>query len=558
MLTDPQLKSKVDALWDRFWSGGIANPITAIEQMSYLIFLKRLEDMDNARLRAEALRRAQARAAAAKRKGESAPKAHEPPAQYRSIFYGSKECRWSYWSQLPGDQMLKHVRDKVFDFLRNLGSETSSFTQHMQDAVFIIPKASLLQEAVKIIDEMHISEQNIDVQGDLYEYLLMQLTTAGKNGQFRTPRHIIRMMVKLVDPKVGDRICDPAAGTGGFLVNAYEHILESNTSPDVLEYDDEGKAHHLIGDKIADKKLLKFLKSQALTGYDFDATMTRIGAMNLMLHGIDNPNFRYMDSLSKAFTEREQYDVILANPPFKGSIDKSDINERFTLKTTKTELLFIELMNSLLVTGGRCGVIVPDGVLFGTSNAHVDLRKIVVDKCKLEGVISMPSGVFKPYAGVSTAVLIFQKGGTTDNVWFYDMEADGFSLDDKRQKATDNDIPDIIQKWQARVVRRPELRPEPVEGRSEGSLRKAAEPKVGYGKSDSSPPEADQNDRMQKCFRVSAAEIRTNKYDLSISRYKEIEHTEIEYEKPGVIMRKVKQMENEIERDIEAIRKMIE
>ncbi|MBA4312612.1 MAG: DNA methyltransferase, partial [Chlorobiaceae bacterium] len=353
MLTDPILKNKVDSLWDKFWSGGIANPITAIEQMSYLIFLKRLEDMDNAR------------AAAAKRKNET----------YRSLFHGSKECRWSYWSQLPGDQMLKHVRDTVFDFLRNLGSETSSFTQYMQDAVFIIPKASLLQEAVKIIDDMHISEQNIDVQGDLYEYLLMQLTTAGKNGQFRTPRHIIRMIVKLVNPKVGDRICDPAAGTGGFLVNAYEHILESNTSADVLEYPPEadgGKPHHLIGDKIADKKLLKFLKSQALTGYDFDSTMTRIGAMNLMLHGIDNPNFRYMDALSKTFKEKEIYDVILANPPFKGSIDKSDINERFSVKTTKTELLFIELMYDLLVTGGRCGVIVPDGVLFGTSNAHIE------------------------------------------------------------------------------------------------------------------------------------------------------------------------------------------
>jgi type I restriction enzyme M protein len=329
MLTDPILKSKVDALWDKFWSGGIANPITAIEQMSYLIFLKRLEDMDNAR------------AAAAKRRvgrsDTSSAGERTDSSLYKSIFKGNEKCRWSYWSQLPGDQMLKHVRDTVFDFLRNLGSETSSFTQYMQEAVFIIPKASLLQEAVKIIDDMHISEQNIDVQGDLYEYLLMQLTTAGKNGQFRTPRHIIRMIVKLVNPKVGDRICDPAAGTGGFLVNAYEHILESNTSADVLEYPpeaDEGKPHHLIGDKIADKKLLKFLKSQALTGYDFDSTMTRIGAMNLMLHacvpkrrtlacrhGIDNPNFRYMDALSKTFKEKEIYDVILANPPFKGSID---------------------------------------------------------------------------------------------------------------------------------------------------------------------------------------------------------------------------------------------
>jgi type I restriction enzyme M protein len=518
MLTDPQLKSKVDVLWDRFWSGGIANPITAIEQMSYLIFLKRLEDMDNAR------------AAAAKRKGES----------YRSVFYGDKECRWSHWSQLPGDQMLKHVRDKVFDFLRELGSDTSSFTQHMQDAVFIIPKASLLQEAVKIIDDMHISEQNIDVQGDLYEYLLMQLTTAGKNGQFRTPRHIIRMMVKLVDPKVGDRICDPAAGTGWFLVNAYEHILESNTSPDVLEYDSEGKPHHLIGDKIADKKLLKFLKSQALTGYDFDATMTRIGAMNLMLHGIDNPNFRYTDTLSKAFAEKGQYDVILANPPFKGSIDKSDINERFSTKTTKTELLFLELMFDLLVVGGRCGVIVPDGVLFGTSNAHIATRRILLDKCKLEGVVSMPSGVFKPYAGVSTAVLVFQKGGTTDNVWFYDMEADGFSLDDKRQKITQNDIPDITSQWNKRVGAQ-HVAP------LQEPLRKVAEPSVEYNT----------RERIGKCFFVPASEIRANKYDLSISRYKQIEHKEIEYEKPDVIMKKVLELEKTIASDVGGLRGLL-
>lgn len=430
MLTDPQLKSKVDVLWDRFWSGGIANPITAIEQMSYLIFLKRLEDMDDAR------------AAAAKRKGES----------YRSVFHGNKECRWSYWSQMPGAEMLKHVRDTVFEFMRNLGSNTSSFTQYMQDAVFIIPKPSMLQDAVKLIDEMHISEQNIDVQGDLYEYLLMQLTTAGMNGQFRTPRHIIKMIVELVDPKVSDRIADPAAGTGGFLVAAYQHILKENTSEEVLEYDEEGNPHHLIGDKIADKNLLKLLKSKTLTGYDFDATMTRIGAMNLMLPGIDNPNFRYMDTLSKAFTEKAKYDVILANPPFKGSTDKSDINERFSLKTTKTELLFLELMYDLLDSGGRCGVIVPDGVLFGTSNAHINTRKILLDKCKLEGVISMPSGVFKPYAGVSTAVLVFQKGGTTDNVWFYDMEYDGYTLDDKRVRTRDrDDIPDIVKTWKERT-----------------------------------------------------------------------------------------------------------
>lgn len=335
-------------------------------------------------------------------------------------------------------------------------------------------------------------------------------------------------------------------------MNAYEHILESNTSPDVLEYDSEGKPHHLIGDRIADKKLLKFLKSQALTGYDFDATMTRIGAMNLMLHGIDNPNFRYTDTLSKAFAEKGQYDVILANPPFKGSIDKSDINERFSTKTTKTELLFIELMYDLMVTGGRCGVIVPDGVLFGTSNAHISTRKILVDKCKLEGVISMPSGVFKPYAGVSTAVLVFQKGGTTDNVWFYDMGADGFSLDDKRQKVDTNDIPDIVAQWKARS--------EGGRGKEEGGSMKAegGKRKVEFGSADivlrkvaepfptfefrtpTSNPAA-------KWFTVPAEEIRNNKYDLSISRYKQIEHKEIEYEKPEVIMAKVRGLEREID-----------
>ncbi len=511
MLTDPLLKSKVDSLWDRFWSGGISNPLTAIEQMSYLIFLKRLEDMDDVRA-ASAKRRGQAFTSLFSDRGRA-------PKDIKNFSY--KECRWSHWKQLPGDQMIKHVRDKVFEFLRELGGETSTFTQHMQDAVFIIPKASLLQEAVKIIDDMHISEQNVDVQGDLYEYLLMQLTTSGKNGQFRTPRHIIRLMVKLLDPKIGQRICDPACGTGGFLMKAYEHILETNTSADILEYDDEGVPHHLVGDKIADKKLIQFLKSKALTGYDFDPTMTRIGSMNLMLHGIDNPNIRYTDTLSKQFKESGLYDIVLANPPFKGSIDKSDISEHFTLKTTKTELLFVELIYNLLVMGGRAAVIVPDGVLFGGSNAHVDTRKIIVDKCKLEGIVSMPSGVFKPYAGVSTAIMIFQKGGTTDKVWFYDMESDGFSLDDKRNKIEQNDIPDIIERCRGNACVAPTGSP------------------------------------SNKIVIVPVEDIRANKYDLSISRYKQIEHTEIEYEKPDVLMNKVLELEKEIAKDIEEIRGMV-
>jgi len=498
MLTNPILKSSINTLWDRFWSGGISNPVTAIEQMSYLIFLKRLEDMDNTR------------AASAKRRGTN----------YQSVFTGNEKCRWSYWSQLPGDEMLKHVRDVVFEFLRNLGSELSSFTQYMTDAVFIIPKASLLQEAVKIIDDMHISEQNTDMQGDMYEYLLKQLTTAGKNGQFRTPRHIIRMITKLVNPEIGDRVCDPACGTAGFLVAAYEHIMEANTSPEILEYDEEGSPHHLVGDKIADPKLHEMLKSKALTGFDFDSTMVRIAAMNLMLHGIDNPQVKYLDTLSKAYNEAKEYDVILANPPFKGSIDASDMNPRFRVKTGKTELLFLELIHDMLVIGGRAGVIVPDGVLFGSSNAHVEVRKILIDQCKLEGIISMPSGVFKPYAGVSTAVLVFTKGGITDNVWFYDMQADGFSLDDKRQKIEANDIPDILRKWPIR---------EDLESSS-----------------------------LSGVTIVPATDIRANKYDLSLSRYKKVEHETIEYEKPDVLMSRILELEDEIGDLVREIREEME
>ncbi len=508
MLTDPILRSKVDALWDKFWSGGISNPLSAIEQMSYLIFLKRIEDMDDTR------------AASARRRSTPFTSLFDNPIGWKTGDIDRTQCRWSYWSQLPGERMLKHVRDNVFEFLRTLGGETSTFTQHMQDAVFIIPKASLLQEAVKIIEEMHISEQNIDVQGDLYEYLLRQLTMAGKNGQFRTPRHIIRMITKLVNPQIGQKVCDPAGGTGGFLVAAYEHILEANTSPDILEYDEDGKPHHLIGDKIADKRLQTFLKSHALTGYDFDPTMVRIGAMNLMLHGIDNPNFIWTDTLSKTFTEKGLYDVIIANPPFKGSIDKNDINPRFKVKTTKTELLFLELMIDLLVMGGRCGVIVPDGVLFGGSNAHVDVRKRLLDACKLEGVISMPSGVFKPYAGVSTAVLIFQKGGITDNVWFYDMQADGFSLDDKRNRVAENDIPDLVAQWQQRAT-------------------------------------AAGADRSQKCFMVPVDEIRANKHDLSISRYRQTVSDSVCFENPVILIDKLYDLEGEIQSDIVAIRKLM-
>jgi type I restriction enzyme M protein len=497
----PELKSKIDTLWDRFWSGGISNPLQSIEQMSYLIFMKRLEDMDVVEEKRARMR----------------------GVPYASVFDGHEKCRWSHWKHYPADQMLSHVRDVVFPFIKGLhNGEKSLFAQQMRDAVFIIPKPSLLQEAVAIIDEMNITAQNRDMQGDIFEYLLSQLSTAGKNGQFRTPRHIIRMIVELVDPDINDRICDPACGTAGFLVNAYEYIIRKYTSPKMLEVDEEGEYYNLIGDNITDPKHWEKLWGDTIYGYDFDSTMTRISLMNLMLHGIKCPHIELTDTLSKHYKEEERYSVVLANPPFKGSIDKSDINDALTLGTTKTELLFVEQMIHLLSIGGKCGVIVPDGVLFGSSNAHKELRRMLLEENQLEGIVSMPSGIFKPYAGVSTAVLIFVKGGTTGKVWFYDMEADGYSLDDKRTPLDrKGDIPDIIERFGKRREENP-------------------------------------TDRKGKCFYVPIEEIRENNYDLSISRYKEIEYEEVEYEPPEVIIEKIESIEQEIQQSLKELKEMLQ
>ena len=500
-MLNQELKSQIRRIWNIFYAGGIANPLTAIEQISYLIFMKRLEDMDIQHKKG------------AQRRNE----------KYTSIYKGKENCRWSYWINMPAEEMLTHVRDKVFPFIKVLKGDDLHFSQSMKDAVFMIPRPSLLQESVRIIDELNITQQNQDTQGDLYEYLLSELKASGKNGQFRTPRHIIRMMAELVNPVLGDRICDPACGTGGFLINAYQHILKENTSLDVLEVDEDGVPHHLAGDKITDKKKRAFLKERALHGFDFDTTMVRIALMNAVLHGIDKPNIRYTDTLSKAYEEKEMYEIVLANPPFKGAIDKSDISGRLKLgtKTTKTELLFLNLFVELLVIGGKCGAIVPDGVLFGSSNAHKEARRMLVEENELQGIIKMPSGVFKPYAGVTTAIVIFAKGGSTDKVWFYDMQADGFSLDDKRTKTPEkNDIPDIIAKWNARDKKK-------------------------------SPG------RGEKWFWVDVSEIRENKYDLSISRYKPVEYEEVEYESPKAILAKTKSLEVEIAVEIKEIEELL-
>lgn len=505
------IKTEIGKLWDKLWSGGIANPLTAIEQISYLLFMKRIDELD------------------LKRKAD----AEFLSQKYTSIFDGidedgmeNEKKRWSYFKQLEGGEMLKHVQTKVFPYIKDLKNGNQVFSEHMKDAAFIIPKASLLVEAVNIIDniyneidrEQREGQSFQDTQGDVYEYLLSEIAAAGKNGQFRTPRHIIQMICSLVDPKLGEEICDPACGTGGFLLGAYHHILTNHTSEKYIDKDENGIVRGLLGDKLTDERQWKALKEKTFYGYDFDTTMVRIGLMNLMLHGIDHPNIDYKDTLSKKYVEQNRYDVVMANPPFKGSIDKSDINEDLSIDTTKTELLFVNRIINMLRLGGRAGVIVPDGVLFGSSNAHKNLRKMLIEDCELQGVISMPSGVFKPYAGVSTAVLIFVKGGNTEGIWFYDMQSDGYSLDDKRARIKDSDIPDIISKWKSRN-------------------------------------QQTDTDRKQKAFFVSRKEIEDKKYDLSINRYKDADYKEVKYEEPSKILSQIEKLEEEIRVGIEKLKK---
>ena len=496
MLTQT-IKSEIKQLWNKFWSGGISNPLTAIEQISYLLFMRRLDELDLREMK----------------------KAEFSGEKYISLFAGSytipnttttvdkATLRWSHFKHLEGGEMLAHVQTKVFPFIKELNGEGTAFGRHMRDAVFIIPKPSLLVESVTLIDRIYsIIEKESesgqtfqDTQGDMYEFLLSEIASAGKNGQFRTPRHIIQMMVELVSPRLGESICDPACGTGGFLLGAYQHILTQYTSEERRFTDENGFVKGTYGDKLTNEKLWKQLKENTFFGYDFDNTMVRIGLMNLMLHGITQPNIELKDTLSKKYNEDGKYDVILANPPFKGSIDKGDINEGFKLGTTKTELLFINRIFNSLKSGGRAAVIVPDGVLFGSSNAHRQAREMIISDCELQGVISMPSGVFKPYAGVSTAVLVFVRGGKTEKVWFYDMQSDGYSLDDKRDKNDKSDIPDIIANWNKREKQ-------------------------------------DTNNRRAKFFFVPVDDIKGNGYDLSINRYKEVVYEDIQYDSPDELI----------------------
>ena len=537
---NPELKSKIDQLWDKFWSGGISNPLTAIEQITYLLFMKRLDELDLKR---------QSDAEWTDEKYTSKFEGIWVPPEHRSKITGRESAmdlveilthdkrqygidkrtlRWSEFKRMQAEEMLQHVQSKVFPFLKDLNGSESNFTHHMKNAVFIIPKPALLVEAVKTIDDIfEVMERDSrengqafqDIQGDVYEMLLSEIASAGKNGQFRTPRHIIKLMADLVQPQLGHKIADPACGSGGFLLGAYQYIvtqLAIQAGTKDLAPDEDGFVRTSVA--AAFDATRQAILSNSLWGYDIDATMVRLGLMNLMMHGIDEPHIDYKDTLSKSYTEESEYDIIMANPPFTGSIDKGDINENLQLGTTKTELLFVENIYRLLKKGGTACVIVPQGVLTGSSGAFKALRQLLVERCDLRAVITMPGGVFKPYAGVSTAILLFTKvwgpkdkvtQPATEHVWFYEMAADGYSLDDKRSKQEGyGDLQDIIGRYHARDA-------------------------------------VTDTDRTAKCFMVPRAEIadEKNNYDLSLSRYKQDVFEEVHYDAPGVILDRMIQAE---------------
>lgn len=514
-MLNSEIKSKIDRLWDSFWSGGISNPLTVVEQISYLLFIKKLDDAEIAKeKKAARIRRSYTTVFERYVEGIDENDRNRLGLDYDNL-------RWSEFIHYGSEEMYKNMQEKVFPFLKTYSDDNSIFADQMKDAVFLIQKPSLLYEAVQLINSINLDDN--DTNGDLYEYLLSKLATAGVNGQFRTPRHIINMMVELMDPTIEDVITDPSCGTAGFLVSSSEYILRKYTDKDSVFTDEDGILHDKIGDLI-DERGWDHYRNEMFNATEFDPSMFRIAAMNLMLHGIENPQITQVDALSSQYDEEDKYSLVLANPPFKGSIDEGDINKslRSVVKTKKTELLFLALIDRILDMGGRGAVIVPDGVLFGSSKAHKDVRKKIIEECELKAVISMPSGVFKPYAGVSTGILIFTKGGETDKVWFYDMEADGYSLDDKRNEIEANDIPNIIE-----------------------SFKKCMDDK-------NLEPE-----KEDKWFFVEKKEIVDNGYDLSINKYKEIEYEEVVYEDPEVIMDKIEKLEMEILADIKELKKMV-
>ncbi len=494
-----ELKNKIDSLWDIFAAGGLVNPLEVIEQITYLMFIHDLDDSDNRRMKESVML------------GLPYESLFKEEIQIGSQTVDGTQLKWSVFRDFPADRMYSVMQEWVFPFIKTLHSDkNSAYSKYMDDAIFKLPTPLLLSKVVDSLDEIYrlMSEvQSADVRGDVYEYLLSKIAQSGLNGQFRTPRHIIRMMVEMMNPSAKEKICDPACGTSGFLVAAGEYLKEKRKEE--IFFDKQKKDHYM---------------NHMFYGYDMDRTMLRIGAMNMMTHGIDNPCIEYRDSLSDQNTDKNKYSLILANPPFKGSLDAESVSGDLlkVCKTKKTELLFLALFLRILDVGGRCACIVPDGVLFGASTAHKAIRKEIVENQRLEAVVSMPSGVFKPYAGVSTAILVFTKTehGGTDNVWFYDMTADGFSLDDKRTPINENDIPDIVERFHHRE--------QEVECK-----------------------------RTEKSFMVSKQEIVDNGYDLSINKYKEVEYVPVEYPPTSEIMANIREIECEISNEMDELERLL-
>jgi len=492
------LKNKVDAIWDIIWTGGITSPITVLEQITYLLFMKLIDDN-------QCKREATARALRVKLENPVFKKGECVISEVPRIVCDYDKLRWHVFHDFDPDTMLSNVQNNVFPFIKQIGDgRNTAFSRYMKNAVFLIPTADVLAAVVDHIDSMDLN--NKDIMGDVYEYLLGKIASAGENGQFRTPRHIIKMIVELMQPKLTDRILDPAMGSAGFLVESAQFVSQ-NTPQKLMQTNN--REHY---------------KTRMFTGYDTDQSMLRIGAMNMMLHGVDAPNISYLDSLSAKNEERNEYTLIMANPPFTGNVFENSISPDLTAlcKTKKTELLFLTLFTKMLTTGGRCASIVPDGVLFGSSKAHKAIRKELVENQRLEAIISMPSGVFKPYAGVSTAILIFTKtnSGGTDKVWFYDMKADGFSLDDKRSPIDKNDIPDIIARFHNLQGEEP-------------------------------------SERTEQSFFVPKDEIVSNDYDLSINKYKKIEYVREEYPPTSQILAEIKALEAEIQQGISELEDLL-
>ena len=546
-----EIKNQIDRIWDAFWSGGISNPMEVIEQMTYLLFIKRLDELHTLR--------------------ENKAQRFKRPIEKPVFGPDQQTLRWSVFTKLGDPQALfDTIANQVFPFIKTLGGgdNDSTYSGHMKDARFTIPTPALLAKVVDMLDA--IPMENRDTKGDLYEYMLGKIASAGQNGQFRTPRHIIQLIVEMMAPKPSDTICDPACGSAGFLVAASEYLNQHHRS-----------------EIYADEATTRRFNQETFHGFDFDSTMLRVGSMNMLLHGVENPAIENRDSLSEGHAGVEgQFSLILANPPFAGSLDyescAKDLLE--VVKTKKTELLFLALFLRLLKPGGRAAVIVPDGVLFGSSKAHKTLRKMLVEEQKLDGIVSMPSGVFKPYAGVSTAILLFTKtnSGGTEHVWFYDMQADGYSLDDKRtpllppeklgcrhsresgnpsswtaEDHKKNNLPDLLTRWQSlnslsleRKAQGGNLNPLSLEGEGQGEgVREAAS---HYQTS----PETTRK-RTEQSFLVPKADIAANDYDLSINRYKEIVYEEVAYDPPQQILAELKALEAEILQGMEELEGML-